>query len=156
MINSLLNPVIYTVRKEEFLVAFTELLLRKSLQEAEEYQRRLFRTTNNAGIQQDEQQGEGQEQNAEERNAAHANDNQDDNTKVLATGANHSSMTTPPSLHITSLSPTAYPTRERKNMGREEMQLAIKTTFSIILKTSLLTTISMATPPSLHTTSLFP
>ena len=94
MINSLLNPVIYTVRKEEFRVAFTELLLRKNLQEAEEFQRRLFGTTNNAGRQQDEQQGEGQEQNAEERNAALAQDNQDDNPEVLATGANIDDNTT--------------------------------------------------------------
>ena len=94
MINSLLNPVIYTVRKEEFRVAFTELLLRKSLQEAEEFQRRLFGTTNNAGRQQDEQQHERQEQNAEERNAALAQDNQDDNPEVLATAANFDNNTT--------------------------------------------------------------
>ena len=94
MINSLLNPIIYTVRKEEFRVAFTELLLRKSLQEAEDFQRRLFGTTNNAGRQQDEQQGEGQEQNIEERNPALAQDNQDDNPEVLATGANVDDNTT--------------------------------------------------------------
>ena len=94
MINSLLNPVIYTVRKEEFRVAFTELLLRKSLQEAEEFQRRLFGKTNNARRQQDEQQSEGQEQNTEERNPALAQDNQDDNPEVLATGANVDDNTT--------------------------------------------------------------
>ena len=68
------------------------------------------------------------------------------------------SMRTPPSLHITSPSlemhSTAYPTRERKNMARKEMQLALKTTLKIILTTSLLTTISMATQQSLQTTSL--
>ena len=117
MINSLLNPVIYTVRKEEFRVAFTELLLRKSLQEAEEFQRRLFGTTNNAGSQQDEQQGEGQEQNAEERNAAHANDNQEDNPKVLATGANFDDNTTLAS-HSEPVSSNAF--NSISNEGEEE------------------------------------
>ena len=47
IINSFLNPVIYTVRKKEFRVAFLELLLRKSLQEAEAFHRRLFGSGNN-------------------------------------------------------------------------------------------------------------
>ncbi|XP_078344019.1 melanocyte-stimulating hormone receptor-like [Oculina patagonica] len=88
IINSVLNPVIYTVRKREFRVAFIELLLRKSFQEAEEYDRRLFGSTDNAGRPLSGQEGEGQEQNAEESNAAHANDNQEDNPEILATGAN--------------------------------------------------------------------
>ena len=94
IINSVINPVIYTVRKRQFRVAFIELLLRKSFQEAEEFERRLFGTTNNAGIQQDEQQGEGQEQNAEERNPVHAENNQEDNPVVLASGFNFDGNTT--------------------------------------------------------------
>ena len=42
---------------------------------------------------QDEQEGEGQEQNAEERNAAHANDNEVDNPEVLAYVANFDDST---------------------------------------------------------------
>ncbi len=58
-----------------------------SFQEAEKFDRRLFGSPNNAVRPQNEQEGEGQEQNAEERNAASANDNQEDNPEVLATGA---------------------------------------------------------------------
>ncbi|KAL9958683.1 hypothetical protein ACROYT_G035732 [Oculina patagonica] len=94
-INSVLNPVIYTVRKRQFRVAFSELLLKKSFQEAEEFDRRLFGSPkNNAVRRQNGQEGEGQEQNAEERNAAHANDKQEDNPEVLATGANVNDNTT--------------------------------------------------------------
>ena len=46
MINSVLNTIIYTVKKRQFRVAFIELLLRKSLQEAEEFYRRLFSSRN--------------------------------------------------------------------------------------------------------------
>ena len=88
IINSVLNPVIYTVRKREFRVAFIELILKKNFQEAEEFERKLFRSTNNAVRQQDGQEGEGQEQNAEERNQVHDDDNQEDNPQVMASGAN--------------------------------------------------------------------
>jgi len=71
IINSFLNSVIYTVRKKEFRVAFIELLFRKSLQDAaEEFDKKLFRSRNNPVIQQIEQEGEGQEQNAENKNAS--------------------------------------------------------------------------------------
>ena len=66
-INSVVNPVIYTVRKKEFRVAFIELLLRKSLQEAEEFDMKLFGSRNNAVGQQNGQEGEEQEQNAEKK-----------------------------------------------------------------------------------------
>ena len=42
IINSFFNPVIYTVRKKEFRMAFIKLLLRKSLPDAEAFHRRLF------------------------------------------------------------------------------------------------------------------
>ncbi|XP_078344020.1 uncharacterized protein LOC144629667 [Oculina patagonica] len=93
-INSVLNPVIYTVRKREFRVAFIELLLRKNCQEAGQFEMRLFGSANNAVRPLSGQEGEGLEQNAEERNAAHANDNQEDNPEVLATGGNVGDNTT--------------------------------------------------------------
>ena len=87
--NSVLNPVIYSVRKREFRVAFIELLLRKSLHEADEFDKRLFGSSpNNAVRQQDRQEGEGRERNAEERNVAHADGNHEDNIETLACGAN--------------------------------------------------------------------
>ena len=46
--SSVLNPIIYTVRKKQFRIAFIELLLSKSLQEAEEFGMRLFGSPNNA------------------------------------------------------------------------------------------------------------
>ncbi|XP_078344022.1 uncharacterized protein LOC144629669 [Oculina patagonica] len=84
-INSFLNPVIYTVRKKGFRIALIEMLFRKSFQEAQEFEKRLFGSTNYAVRPQNGQEGEGQEQNVEERNAAHAHDNQEDNPEVLAT-----------------------------------------------------------------------
>ena len=57
LITSFLNPVIYSVRKKEFRVAFIELLLRKSLQDAEEFNRRLFGSRNNTVRQQIGQEG---------------------------------------------------------------------------------------------------
>ena len=77
--SSVLNPVIYTVKKRQFRVAYIELLLRKSLQDAEEFDRRLFGQDNG-------QEGEEREENTEKRNADHANDNLEDNPEVLASG----------------------------------------------------------------------
>lgn len=47
MFNSVLNPVIYAVRKRQFRVAFVELLLRKSYEEAKDVEKRLFGKSNN-------------------------------------------------------------------------------------------------------------
>ena len=66
IINSVLNPVIYTVRKRQFRIAFIELLLNKSLQEAEEFEVRLFGLPNNT-VRQNVQDDEGREQNANQR-----------------------------------------------------------------------------------------
>ena len=46
-LNSIFNPIIYTVRKRQFRIAFIELLFRKSLHEAEEIEKKLFRSANN-------------------------------------------------------------------------------------------------------------
>ena len=68
IINSVLNPVIYTVRKKQFRVAFIELLLRKSLQEAEEFDKKLFRSGINAARPQNGPECVGWEQNIHENN----------------------------------------------------------------------------------------
>jgi len=83
LINSALNPVIYTVKKRQFRVVFIELLLRKNLQEAEEFQLRLFASRPNAVGQQNGQEGEGQEQNGENENEIHPNDNHEDKHEIL-------------------------------------------------------------------------
>ena len=82
IINSVVNPVIYTVRKRQFRVAFIELLLRKSLQEAEEFDGRMFGSRDNAVRPQIGQEGERQEQNAENQNASHPDDIHEDNSEV--------------------------------------------------------------------------
>ena len=131
IINSVINPVIYTVRKRQFRVAFIELLLRKNFQDAEEFERRLFGTTNNAGRQQDEQPGEGQEDNAEGRNPAHVEDKSEDNPDVLASGLNFDDNATlatqnePVSLNVlNSMSKTAEEGDEKgKNLAHVEFDL---------------------------------
>ena len=45
--NAVFNPVIYTVRKKKFRIAFIELLFRKSLQEATGFHRRMFGSRRN-------------------------------------------------------------------------------------------------------------
>ncbi|XP_078344100.1 uncharacterized protein LOC144629763 [Oculina patagonica] len=90
ILNSVLNPVIYSVRKREFRVAFIELLLRKTFQEADEFDKRLFGSPNNVVRLQLQrgQEGEGTERNGAERNVAQANVNREDNPEVFASGAN--------------------------------------------------------------------
>ena len=85
--SSVLNPIIYTVRKRKFRVACIELLLRKSLQDAEEFDGKMFRSQANAARPQNEQEGEVNELH-ERRNTAHAHDNLEDNPAVLAPGPN--------------------------------------------------------------------
>ena len=63
------------MRKKEFRVAFLELLLRKSIQEAEEFHRRLFGSENNTVRQEIGQEGEVQPTREEqEQNAENGND----------------------------------------------------------------------------------
>jgi len=47
MFNSVVNPMIYAVRKRQFRVAFVELFLRKSYQEAKDIEKRLVRSSDN-------------------------------------------------------------------------------------------------------------
>ena len=86
--NSFLNPIIYSVRKREFRVAFIEFILRKNFQEADDFDKRLFGSSSNAVRQQDGHEGEERERNAEERNVVHADGNHEDNPEDLACGAN--------------------------------------------------------------------
>ena len=87
--SSVINPVIYTVRKKQFRVASIEFLLRKSLQDAEEFDRKLFGSVANAVRPQSGQEGNGKEQHNEKRNVAQANHNLEDNLEVFGSGSNH-------------------------------------------------------------------
>ena len=48
ILNSVINPIIYTVKNKQFRIAFIEMLLKKSYQEASAYEGRLFGPRNNA------------------------------------------------------------------------------------------------------------
>ncbi|XP_078353992.1 beta-1 adrenergic receptor-like [Oculina patagonica] len=91
ILNSLFNPVIYVVRVRQFRVAFIELLLRKSFQDAEQFERRLFTfgspnevvRVDPAGPEEVEEGGEERGQNSgESRNPNHVFSNQEDNPEV--------------------------------------------------------------------------
>ena len=84
--SSVFNPLIYTVRKRQFRVACIELLLSKSLQDAEELDARLFGSRANAARKQIGRQGEEGEENTKARHAANANNNLTHNPEVLASG----------------------------------------------------------------------
>ena len=47
ILNSVINPIIYTVKNKQFRVAFIEILWRKSFQEAEALEKSLFGSRNN-------------------------------------------------------------------------------------------------------------
>ena len=59
-LNSLINPLIYCANRREFRVAFIELLFRKNVSEAEEFEKRFFRSSRAAASQERPQQREGQ------------------------------------------------------------------------------------------------
>ena len=88
-INSVLNPVIYIMKKTQFRVAFIELLLRKNLSDAEQFHRRLFESRRSTVGQQNTQEGEGQEQNCEKENEAHQTNKHEDYPEIVSPrGAN--------------------------------------------------------------------
>ena len=86
MTSSVFNPVIYTVRKKQFRVAFIEFLLRKSLQEATEFHRRMFGSRSNNVGPRNEQEHEEKEQKVENEKASHASDNNKHNPEVNVCG----------------------------------------------------------------------
>lgn len=88
ILNSLFNPVIYAVRVRQFRVAFIEVLLRKTFQEAEELEKRLSAlfcgSSNevvrfNAGLEEQEERG----LNSEERHAI----NQENTPQIFSPSA---------------------------------------------------------------------
>jgi len=115
IINSFLNPVIYTVRKKQFRIAFIELLLRKSLQEAEQFGMRLFRSPNNA-LRQNVQEDEGREQNV-----VHTEGNLENVPEVLASDANFDDKNITAAQHESPSSKTLTGTsRKTKNVRGKE------------------------------------
>ena len=96
IINSVFNPVIYTVKKRQFRTAFIELLLRKSLREAKDFDRRMFRSWSNAVRPKihDWTEGKGLEQNAENENTPHNDDIHEDNLKVYVSDAKNTPFAT--------------------------------------------------------------
>ena len=69
MVNSFINPLIYSVRLRQFRVAFIELLLKKNRAEAEEFEKKMFGTQNAAPNVEDNQGGDREEQDVNQVNA---------------------------------------------------------------------------------------
>ena len=86
MTSSVFNPIIYTVRKKQFRVAFIEFLLRKSLQEATEFHRRMFGSRSNNVGPKNGQEHEEKEQKVENEKASHASDNNKHNPEFNVCG----------------------------------------------------------------------
>ena len=79
MISSVFNPIIYTVRKKQFRIAFIEFLFRKNLQEATEFHRRMFGSRSNIVGPRNGQEREEQEQKVENEKVYQANGNNEHN-----------------------------------------------------------------------------
>ncbi|XP_078354353.1 uncharacterized protein LOC144638951 [Oculina patagonica] len=87
ILNSLLNPLIYSVRIRQFRVAFIELTCRTvNVVEAEEIERRVFGSPNAVGSVEARQGHERDQQNAEQANVNNTNN---DNNQVLPQHENH-------------------------------------------------------------------
>lgn len=82
MFNSVLNPVIYAVRKRQFRVAFFELLLRKSYPEAKGFEKRLFGSSKNTT----KESGENAEGRFED--GVQLNYKQEENHKIFVSSSN--------------------------------------------------------------------
>ena len=63
VVNSFMNPLIYSVRLRQFRVAFIELLLKKNRAEAEQFEKKMFGSKNAAPIVETNQGGEREEEN---------------------------------------------------------------------------------------------
>ena len=68
-VNSLTNPLIYCIRLRQFRVAFIQLLFKKSLAQAEEYEKKVFGWTNATVASETNQGGETEEQTTNQANA---------------------------------------------------------------------------------------
>ena len=88
IINSLLNPVVYSVRNTQFRVAFIELLLRKTFSEAIELETRLFRRPGSTVRPEIIQECERQAQSADRKTPSYPGSNREGYPEVLAFDAN--------------------------------------------------------------------
>ena len=88
IINSLLNPVVYSVRNTQFRVAFIELLLRKTLSEAIELETRLFRRPGSTVRAEMIQKCKRQDQSADRKTPSYPGSNLDGYPEVLTFDAN--------------------------------------------------------------------
>ncbi|KAL9950937.1 hypothetical protein ACROYT_G043510 [Oculina patagonica] len=87
ILNSLLNPLIYSVRMRQFRVAFIEITCRAvNVTEAEEIERRVFGSLNAVGSVEARQGHERDQQNAEQANVNNTNN---DNNEILPQHENH-------------------------------------------------------------------
>ena len=78
--SSVFNPVIYAVSKRQFRVACIELILRKSFQDAKQFDKKLFGSRDNAVRTQNEQEDEKREQNSDNPTVPTSGINRDKNT----------------------------------------------------------------------------
>ena len=78
--SSVFNPVIYAVSKRQFRVACIELILRKSFQDAEQFDKKLFGSRDNPVRKQNEQEDEKREQNSDNHTVPTSGINRDKNT----------------------------------------------------------------------------
>ena len=97
ILNSVINPIIYTVKNKQFRIAFIEILLRKSYQEATAMEGRLFGLRNNAVEPQTKRQAEMKvhENNDHGRNQGLMEDNPGRVPEIIVHGATFADRNTP-------------------------------------------------------------
>ncbi|KAL9980470.1 hypothetical protein ACROYT_G009070 [Oculina patagonica] len=87
ILNSFLNPLLYSIRMRQFRVAFIELTCRTAnVAEAEEIEMRVFGSPNAVGSLEARQGHERDQQNAEQADVNHTNNN---NNAILPQHENH-------------------------------------------------------------------
>ena len=90
ILNSVINPIIYIMKNKQFRIAFIEILLRRSYQEASVYEGRLFGPRNNAVEPQTahlQAEIKRDEQNGQDRNQVLREDNPGRHPEVIVHGA---------------------------------------------------------------------
>ena len=98
ILNSVINPIIYTVKNKQFRIAFIEMLLRRNYHEATAYERRLFGPRNNAVQPQTRhRQAEitSHEQNGQGRNQGLREEDPGRDPEVIVHGATFADRNTP-------------------------------------------------------------
>ena len=121
ILNSVINPIIYTVKNKQFRIAFIEVLLKKSYQEASAYEGRLFGPRNNAVGPQTRPQAEineRDEQNDQCRNQEFKEDNPGQDLEGIVYGTSAVDRNTPSAKNVTlnvfNGADKPRPTQERK------------------------------------------